>query len=82
MKKIYISRDFSGLYNIVENMSAFIKKITMNYDSKHTEILSPLEGYDLVADKYGEYHKHLDSFYHLEFLRFLPRKPKFSIIDL
>ena len=54
----------------------------MNYDSKHTEILPPQEGYDLVAYQYNEYHKHLDSFYHLEFLRFLPRKPSFNIIDL
>lgn len=54
----------------------------MNYDSKHTEILSPLEGYDLVADQYVQYHKHLNSFYQLEFLKFLPRKSSFDIIDL
>ena len=54
----------------------------MNYDSKHTEILPPLEGYDLVAHQYGEYHKHLNTFYHIEFLRFLPRKANFDIIDL
>ena len=54
----------------------------MNYDSKHTEILPPKEGYDLVAYQYGDYHKHLNTFYHLEFLRFLPRKSSFDIIDL
>ena len=54
----------------------------MTYDSKHTEILSPKEGYDIVANQYGQHHKHLNTFYHLNFLRFLPRKESFDIIDL
>ncbi|MDD2537581.1 MAG: class I SAM-dependent methyltransferase [Candidatus Absconditabacteria bacterium] len=54
----------------------------MNYDSKHTEIIAPQEGYDLVAKQYKDYHKHLDTFYHINFLKFLPRKSEFSIIDL
>jgi ubiquinone/menaquinone biosynthesis C-methylase UbiE len=54
----------------------------MNYDSKHTEILDPKDGYDMVASQYKDYHKHLNTFYHLEFLRFLPRKASFDMIDL
>lgn len=54
----------------------------MNYDSKHTEIIWPKEWYDLVSKQYADYHKHLDTFYHIEFLRFLPRKNIFDIIDL
>ena len=54
----------------------------MNYDSKHTEILDPKEGYDAVAGQYGQHHKHLNTFYHINFLRFLPRRNDFSIIDL
>jgi ubiquinone/menaquinone biosynthesis C-methylase UbiE len=54
----------------------------MTYDSKHTEILDPKSGYDAVADQYGQHHKHLNTFYHIEFLRFLPRKASFDIIDL
>jgi hypothetical protein len=54
----------------------------MTYDSKHTEILDPKEGYDAVASQYGQHHKHLNTFYHIEFLRFLPRKSSFDIIDL
>ncbi|MDR3169217.1 MAG: class I SAM-dependent methyltransferase [Candidatus Peribacteria bacterium] len=54
----------------------------MTYDSKHTEILAPKAGYDAVADQYGQHHKHLNTFYRINFLRFLPRKSSFDIIDL
>jgi hypothetical protein len=54
----------------------------MTYDSKHTEILDPQEGYDAAASQYGQHHKHLNTFYHLNFLRLLPRKEHFDIIDL
>lgn len=54
----------------------------MWYDSKHVEIIWPQEGYDAIAFQYSQYHEHLNSFYHIEFLRFLPRGKKFTIIDL
>ena len=54
----------------------------MWYDSKHVEILWPKEWYNAVASQYKQSHEHLNSFYHVEFLRFLPRWKKFNIIDL
>ena len=54
----------------------------MWYDSKHVEILWPEEWYNIVASQYKQSHKHLNSFYHIEFLRFLPRWKIFRIIDL
>ncbi|GHW02754.1 hypothetical protein AGMMS50249_5400 [candidate division SR1 bacterium] len=54
----------------------------MTYDSKHTEIVAPKEGYDAVADQYGQHHRHLNSFYEINFLQLLPRKSSFDIIDL
>ena len=54
----------------------------MWYDSKHVEIRSPKEWYNAVADQYNQSHEHLNSFYRVEFLRFLPRWKIFRIIDL
>lgn len=54
----------------------------MWYDSKHVEMVWPHEGYNAIAKEYKQYHAHLDSFYNIEFLRFLPRWLKFSIVDL
>ena len=54
----------------------------MWYDSKHVEILWPKEWYNAVASQYKQSHEHLNSFYHVEFLRFLPRWKTFRIIDL
>ncbi len=54
----------------------------MWYDSKHVEIRWPKEWYDAVASQYKQSHEHLNSFYHIEFLRFLPRWKTFRIIDL
>lgn len=54
----------------------------MWYDSKHVEIRSPKEWYNAVANQYKQTHEHLNSFYHVEFLRFLPRWKEFRIIDL
>ena len=54
----------------------------MWYDSKHVEILSPKEWYNAVASQYKQSHEHLNSFYHVEFLRFLPRWKSFKIVDL
>ena len=54
----------------------------MWYDSKHVEILWPKEWYNAVANQYKQSHEHLNSFYHVEFLRFLPRWKTFRIIDL
>ena len=54
----------------------------MWYDSKHVEILWPKEWYNAVASQYKESHQHLNSFYHVEFLRFLPRWKTFRIVDL
>lgn len=54
----------------------------MWYDSKHVEIRWPKEWYNAVASQYKQSHQHLNSFYHVEFLRFLSRWKKFRIIDL
>jgi ubiquinone/menaquinone biosynthesis C-methylase UbiE len=54
----------------------------MWYDSKHVEIRCPKEWYNAVAPQYKQSHRHLNSFYHIEFLRFLPRWKEFRIIDL
>lgn len=54
----------------------------MNYNSKHSEIVDPKTWYDQVANQYKNSHQHLDSFYHCDFLRYLPRKSSFDLIDL
>lgn len=55
----------------------------MGYDSKHVEIKTPKEGYNLIADEYGKYHDHLDSFDKWFFQRILPRDISNSnILDL
>lgn len=55
----------------------------MTYDSKHIKILPPKEWYDLVHEKYWEYHSHLDWFDKFAFSRFLPRwKKNIRLIDL
>ena len=54
----------------------------MWYDSKHVEIRWPKEWYNAVASQYKQSHQHLNSFYHVEFLRFLPRWKTFRIVDL
>ena len=54
----------------------------MWYDSKHVEIRWPKEWYNAIASQYEQSHNHLNSFYHIEFLRFLPRWKTFRIIDL
>lgn len=54
----------------------------MWYDSKHVEIRWPKEWYNTIAEQYKQSHKHLNSFYHIEFLRFLPKWKTFKIIDL
>ena len=54
----------------------------MAYDSKHVEILWPQEWYNYAASQYSQSHNHLNSFYNIEFIRFLPRWKKFRIIDL
>ena len=55
----------------------------MSYNSKHVEVLGPEEWYNLVADQYGQYHAHLDSFCNLEIQRYLPRNcNNIDVIDL
>lgn len=55
----------------------------MSYNSKHVEILNPKDWYNLIADNYWNYHRHLDSFYDLEIQRYLPRNcNNIDIIDL
>lgn len=55
----------------------------MGYDSKHTEIKSPKEWYNFIAEEYSKYHNHLDSFDKWFFQRILPRSiDGMSIIDL
>lgn len=55
----------------------------MTYDSKHVKMLDPKEWYDLVFDKYWEYHSYLDGFDNFAFSRFLPRgRDNLRIVDL
>lgn len=55
----------------------------MAYDGKHTEILTPTVGYNLTKHEYKKYRPHLNSFYSLDFNRFVPReRQNFSILDL
>lgn len=55
----------------------------MNYDSKHTKILNPKEGYNLISKEYKQYHKHLDSFEKWFFLNLLPPDTSsFDVIDI
>jgi len=55
----------------------------MWYDSNHVNIKSPKEGYNLIAEEYGKYHEHLDSFDKWFFLRILPRNlDNINILDL
>lgn len=55
----------------------------MAYDSKHTEILSVEEGYNLTKTEYKKYRPHLNSFYSLDFNRFVPReRSDFRVLDL
>lgn len=55
----------------------------MGYDSKHVVIKAPKEWYNLIADEYGKYHNHLDSFDRWFFQRILPRNMEnIHIIDL
>ena len=55
----------------------------MTYQSKHTGIKSPQEGYNIVSDDYHKYHTLLNNFDQGMFRRFLPRMQKnLAIIDL
>ena len=55
----------------------------MSYNQKHILIHDPKTGYNAIADQYGAYHKHLDSFEKGVFVKFLPRgKENLHIIDL
>lgn len=55
----------------------------MAYDSKHTQLLHPEEWYNLTKDEYKKYWSHLDSFYSIDFNRFVPRERlDYSILDL
>lgn len=55
----------------------------MSYNQKHILIHTPEIGYNAIADQYGTYHKHLDSFEKGVFVKFLPKwKDNVQIIDL
>ena len=54
----------------------------MSYNQKHILIHDPKTGYNTIADQYGAYHKHLDSFEKGVFVKYLPRKENISLIDL
>ncbi len=55
----------------------------MSYNQKHILIHDPETGYNTIADQYGAYHKHLDSFEKGVFVKFLPRDKKdLAIIDI
>ncbi len=55
----------------------------MSYNSKHVEVLDPKTWYNLIANQYWDYHKHLDSFCDFEVAKYLPRDcHNIDIIDL
>lgn len=55
----------------------------MSYQQKHILIHDPKTGYNTIADQYGTYHQHLDSFDKGIFVKFLPKNKKdLQIIDL
>lgn len=55
----------------------------MTYNSKHVEILDPELGYNLTETEYKKFWPHLNSFYSLDFSRFVPRERKdYKILDL
>lgn len=55
----------------------------MTYQSTHILIKTPEDGYNAVADQYGDFHKHLNGFDNGFFLRLLPRvTDKLDVIDL
>jgi hypothetical protein len=55
----------------------------MAYDSKHTGILPPEMGYNKTKDEYRKYRSHLNSFYSLDFNRFVPReRSDYRVLDL
>jgi ubiquinone/menaquinone biosynthesis C-methylase UbiE len=55
----------------------------LSYNQKHILIHNPHIGYNTIAEQYGSYHKHLDSFDKGIFVKFLPRdKKNLHIIDL
>ena len=55
----------------------------MAYDSKHTEILAPEVWYNKTKDEYKKYWPHLNSFYSLDFNRFVPRdRNDYWVLDL
>lgn len=55
----------------------------MSYQQKHILIHDPKTGYNTIADQYGTYHQHLDSFDKGVFVKFLPKNKKdLQIIDL
>ncbi len=54
----------------------------MSYNQKHILIHDPKTGYNTIADQYGQYHKHLDSFDKGVFVKYLPRQENISLIDL
>ncbi len=55
----------------------------MSYNQKHILIHDPETGYNTIAEQYGAYHKHLDSFEKGVFVKFLPKgKQDLHIIDL
>ena len=54
----------------------------MSYQQKHILIHDPKTGYNTIADQYGAYHKHLDSFDKGVFVKYLPKQWNISLIDL
>lgn len=55
----------------------------MTYDSHHTPVYDPAQGYNLIAKEYKQYHQHLDSFEKWIFQKFIPRDTENArIIDL
>jgi hypothetical protein len=39
-------------------------------------------GYNTIADQYGQYHKHLDSFDKGVFVKYFPKNADMTVIDL
>lgn len=54
----------------------------MSYKKSYVKVLDSLTWYDLVSDQYNKYRNLLNSFYNLDFNRFVDRNKKLDIIDL
>lgn len=67
----------------IKKKNFFRKTNKMNYDSKHVEVKSPKDWYNLIADEYWKHHNHLNSFDKWFFLKILPRNlENIDVLDI